>query len=43
MLYNHALYKKYDVENEGDLSGFTDADKVSDWAERLSLGPTLTA
>lgn len=33
MLYNYALYKKYDVENEGDLSEFTDADKVSDWAE----------
>ena len=33
MLYNYALHKKYNVENEGDLSSFTDADKVSEWAE----------
>ena len=33
MLYRYAQYKGYDVTATGDLSGFADADTVSDWAE----------
>ncbi len=33
MMYNYAKYKKYDLTVDTDLSEFTDAGKVSDWAE----------
>lgn len=32
-LYQYAGYKKYDVSAKGDLSKFTDSDKLSSWAE----------
>ena len=33
MLYNYAQYKDYDLTATGDLSQFSDGDKVQDWAE----------
>ena len=44
MLYRYAEYKGYDVTASGDLSGFADADTVSDWAQeamRWSVGAGL--
>ena len=44
MLYNYAKYKGYDVGAVGDLSAFTDADSVSDWADaamRWAVGAGL--
>ena len=32
MLYRYAQYKGYDVTGSADLSGYADADSVSDWA-----------
>ena len=32
MFYNYANYKGYDLSATSDLSGFTDAGKISDWA-----------
>ena len=32
MLYRYAQYKGYDVSGAADLSGYADADSVSDWA-----------
>jgi len=37
ILYRYAQYKEYDVETEGDLSAYTDADKVADWAQTAML------
>jgi hypothetical protein len=33
MLMRYAKYKGMDVSAKADLSGFTDADKVSEWAQ----------
>ena len=33
MLYNYAVYKEYNVTATGDLSYFSDARELSDWAE----------
>ena len=33
ILYRYASYKGYNVSTKGDLSAFTDIDKLSDWAE----------
>ncbi len=33
IFYNYAKYKGYDLTPTDSLSGFTDADKVSDWAQ----------
>lgn len=35
MLYNYAQYKDYDLTATGDLSQFSDGDKVQDWAEEV--------
>ena len=32
ILYRYAEYKEFDVSKTADLSGFSDADKISDWA-----------
>ena len=32
ILYRYAAYKKYDVSAKGNLSSFTDASKISGWA-----------
>ena len=32
ILYRYAEYKGFDVSKTADLSGFSDADKISDWA-----------
>jgi hypothetical protein len=33
-LYNYAIYKGYDVSAAGDMSGFTDAGSINEWAEK---------
>lgn len=33
ILYNYAAYKGYDVSDRADISGYSDADQVSAWAE----------